>query len=190
MKVIQPLILVLIVLSGNLSYSQNKEDLIVWGERQIEWTDFKSAPDNSTKHEASTYSSISHSCYFGNDTLSITILAEFNPNKSWKKANLSDHLLIHERMHFDITEYHTRLFRKEFSKYIFTSFDSIQAGISKMLNKHYNNWMIMQEQYDLETGHSQDHEQQEIWNKKVALLLKQTEKYSSVGRTKYIGHLK
>ena len=179
-----------VVLTVNLLFSQNNSEFILWGAKQIEWSDFKGNPDKTSKGDALTNSGIRLPFFTRNDTLIIIIQAEFYPNISWKNTNVTERLLKHEQIHFDITEYHARKFREEFSKHNFTSFESVKSELTDMNNRHFMNFSEMQNQYDLETNHSIIDEEQTRWNKKVALLLKQTAIYSDVTWAKYIGGIR
>lgn len=104
------------------------------------------------------------------------VYAYMNPNNSNRvKDSLNDQLLIHEKYHFHITEYHARLFRKEI----------ISKGVHKLtedktasLYEHFiglNN--KMQDEYDTESDHNVKTDDQRFWEMKIDDFLRQTEIY-------------
>jgi hypothetical protein len=164
-----------------LSY-QADEVTITWNEDlKLQWSDFKGDPKPVGDAVATTASGIS----FGYSTTknssrledySFNITAHFYPQKSWRvNKALSDDVLAHERLHFDITELYARKFRQRIYKTSFTN-----AISSEM--EHINNTINielgeMQKKYDAETNHSQHLEKQLVWQKFIAEELDKLSRY-------------
>lgn len=98
------------------------------------------------------------------------MIANFNPCLSWSKNKESDRLLRHEQLHFDITEYFRRLYYKRVAEARYSP-----ANINVLMRNIYQNIIyesqVMQEDYDVQTNHSLDADQQAAWQQKVADLL-------------------
>lgn len=150
---------------------------IQWAERALSWDDFpviKSIPGN---FHAKVYSDIQ---FEGNrEDNSLRIYARMLPHKSGRVSDGiedMDQLLIHEQLHFDITEYNARLFRKE----------AISIGKEKLTNhdlqrlgqKYLKQIGIMQTRYDKESQHNMVMPQQRYWELYVAGLLRETATYA------------
>ena len=158
--------LVLAVLSCVLY--QDNNDSIVWSPNlELQWSDFKGEPRPRYREVALTASGI----IFGlstkkSDTELIDfthqITAVFYPNISWHiNKPLSDIILDHERLHFDITELLARKFKKRISEYAFTM--NINVEIERIYNTINTELDEMQKRYDVETNHSQNIKQQKKW---------------------------
>jgi hypothetical protein len=178
-----------LLLIASVAIGQDEVDAIIWGEKTLEWNDFSGPTDQITSHLASTNSRLRTPISWNDDTLTITIMAEFVRSKSWVKGSPSDNLLQHERLHFDITEYHARLYRKTMASYRFKSFETVRSEVTDLFNVHFANCRAMQELYDAETNHSKNLEVQGIWNAKISKLLDSTADYKTHECKLYIGYL-
>lgn len=97
-------------------------------------------------------------------------------------------LLIHEQLHFNITEYHARLFRKE----------AIGIGKEKLTNedlqrlgkKYLEAINSMQDKYDKESKHNTEQHKQRYWELHVAGLLRETAYYANQDLYSYQEFLK
>ncbi|MEX1001543.1 MAG: hypothetical protein WDZ35_05460 [Crocinitomicaceae bacterium] len=150
-----------------------------WGERKLEWADFQGeVPDNSKFH-ALTHSAIHLNFETKDSTLHFHIETLFDPNSSWKTEGVNEHILEHEQIHFDITEYHTRLLRKEISNKKFHSLATVDREVREAYEKISEETKVMQEHYDHQTKHSLDPKKQSVWAKKMNRLLQKTADYQS-----------
>ena len=77
----------------------------------------------------------------------------------------------HEQRHFDITRLGAESFIKELVKAKFTK-DNYNQVITKAFDKAFDNNTVLQQQYDRETQHSINREQQLLWNDKIAVEIK------------------
>ena len=172
------LLLPFLVFIGLNSFAQSK-DTIYWNiNRKLTWEDFKGRPDKTTNLLAMTQAGIGYEVACNNGELKLKIYCYFNAKKSWTKETDSDDLLRHEQLHFDITELYTRQLRKKLSEVT----DPCGKDI-KELDKAYSNIFKAcsdrQNDYDRESEHSLNDEQQKMWEEKIALELKALEKFAS-----------
>jgi hypothetical protein len=187
MKYTLLLFCIFLVIQG---YSQKNKDAIIWGEKEIEWKDFKGKPEKKSHFQALTHSEMHAPNSWNRDSLHINVFSKFVKSKSWTKNKESANLLKHEQLHFDITEYHTRLFRKAILRYKFSSHEQVGNEVVSLFNKYHKKSRTMQSLYDKESDHSRDAKGQDKWNKKVALLLTKTNEYTMTQLDIYIGYIK
>lgn len=150
----------------------------------LDWADFKAKPRLHTTTVAVTASGLS----FGYSTTTssfgrvknyeFTVEAQFYPEDSWYiKDRANNHILEHERLHFDITELYARKMRKRlentnFSNNINQEMNAIYSETRRALSR-------IQDQYDLETNHSQLKEKQLEWQAFIKQELRKFAHYSS-----------
>lgn len=175
---------------GFTLFGQNDSDIILWGDQDLEWEDFSGPIEQNSTHEASTRGQLRAPNSWNSDSLTLIITAEFVKSKSWVKGTPSEHLLEHEQLHFDITEYHARLLRKTMTHYRFKSFETVAEEITVMFNAQFEEYRIMQDLYDQETNHSKNSEAQEKWNNKIAAFLESTSIFAQPKIGVYLGYLK
>lgn len=149
----------------------NPCDSIVWrADRKLTWDDYKAQPDTNSRAASTTNSGFVRTWAAKGYTLRTIMLTTFYPCLSWSKNKASARLLRHEQLHFDITEYFKRLYYKRIAEATYTPatlpglLKSIYQGILQELQ-------TMQQEYDLQTTHSLNAEQQNAWEQKVAGLL-------------------
>jgi len=147
---------------------QDDEVTITWSDDlTLEWVDFKGEPKPVGDAVATTASGISfeYSTTKSSNGIidySFNIAAHFYPEKSWRiNKPLSDKVLAHERLHFDITELYARKFRQRVSNTRFTN--AINSEMGRIYNIINLELESMQKKYDAETNHSQNVEQQIAW---------------------------
>jgi hypothetical protein len=161
-----------------------EEQTINWSkDLKLEWSDFKGEPKPNGDAVAITASGISFQfsttkSSSGLVDYSFSIKAQFYPNKSWSiKEPLSNIVLTHERLHFDITEFYARKFRQSIINFKFTNainneMQSIHNAIIKELGDQQN-------KYDAETNHSQNIEKQIEWQHFIKEELNKLSRYGS-----------
>ena len=150
---------------------------------RLEWSDFKGEPKPQNSSVAVTASGITFSYSTKkSDTRLIdyhyNVQADFYPNKSWYlKEKADNNILNHERLHFDITELHARMFRQRIEKTRFTM--NIDAQMNRLHDDINKELEALQNRYDAETRHSQDLEKQQEWQTKIVEALNKLSRYSS-----------
>jgi len=167
----------LLVLIPFLFALPSDENIIEWSSsRKLTWSDFKGAPDPASSNAALTNSSITVEFGYNNKGLTHAIKCRFNKMLSWARIK-NDYILNHEQGHFDIAEAHARLLNKTLGEYKFNS-EKVGEDINRMYNDVIKLHVTMQKQYDSLTNHSLDSAQQTVWDKKIAAMLKQLEKFA------------
>ena len=106
------------------------------------------------------------------------MLCFFIKSKSWAKSKNNDILLIHEQGHFDIAELFARKLRKAFAEYKF-NYKTVGKDIDNLFLLNKQERAKMDALYDKETKHSQDKQQQILWNKRIKTELNKLKKYAS-----------
>ncbi|MBV6462375.1 MAG: hypothetical protein HJHJAOHD_02524 [Flavobacteriales bacterium] len=158
------------------------EDFIPWSESyKLSWSDYLGTPDYSA-HDAVTWVSYqTRQIGLREDAILFDIRCYFIKSKSWKRPNVSNNLLKHEQLHFDIAEIFIRKVRKEFSNFI-----SYEINVNNSINElgeirdiileEKRNFSFM---YDQETNFSKNKEKQKEWEKKIKTTLKEYEQYAN-----------
>ncbi|PNQ73634.1 hypothetical protein C1T31_04660 [Hanstruepera neustonica] len=151
---------------------QTKESEIAWSaDYKLQWSNFKGAPNMNSDAAATTASGITFGYRMSETDGQITqfkadVTAHFYPDKSWyKPEEVSNHILEHEQLHFDITELHARILRQHISK----------LQVPNSVNKELENWHqhvlkdlgAMQNAYDAASDFSRNKEQQTHWKETV-----------------------
>ena len=157
------------------------KDKIMWSSRLLMWDDFQPIKFIEGDYDALVYSDIKYPKRISED--SFMVYAFMDPNQSERvgdeaKDSLEvNQLLIHERYHFNVTEYCARLFRKEL----------VSIGYSKLTNKRlkylYNKYIEKLDQlqfdYDEESEHNTDYYQQRYWELEIDNMLRETNFYEN-----------
>ena len=79
--------------------------------------------------------------------------------------------LVHEQLHFDISELFARKMRKQLSKKHFTK--RVKSEINAIYESILKELSDFQNLYDAETNFSRNKEQQLFWNRKIQEALKE-----------------
>ena len=148
---------------------------------KLNWDSFKGPVPVNTPYAASVNTGVSlqwsYSTGDGKIDLDYDVEAYAQPNFSWVVEKEKDEeLLAHEQLHFDITEIHARMLRKRIAEYEFGR--NIRKPMQRMLGEIKFEREKMQNEYDQQTAHSKNTEQQKIWEKKVASLLEKYQDYA------------
>lgn len=157
--------------------SVNEDKKIAWNENyKLSWSDFKAA-SKGNGYVASTSSGISFSYTFSfTETgeiinLDVSITSYFYPENSWFiPSEVSQYILNHEQTHFDISELHARILRKEISEATFTK--NLKIEIEAIYKSIEDKRRAMQQLFDKETDHSKIKEKELEWEVVVAQQLK------------------
>lgn len=104
----------------------------------------------------------------------------FLPDQSWVKPDIdSPHLLIHEQLHFDITELHARKLRKAMEEFDIESTPNVKPALQAIYKNTEASRANMQKNFDTESRHSLNPEAQIKWQKLIKEELKKLEDFSS-----------
>jgi hypothetical protein len=159
------------------SISQQPCDTIQWKENsKISWADFKGKPDTSTIDAARTSSDFGYTSILFNDTLRIKTYSNLIKCTSWTKSKTLV-LLLHEQIHFDITEMSRRLF---FQKLLSTDFkgQNPMQIISEIYQEFVKFRLNLDDEYDKKTDHSRNIAAQDSWAKDIQNKLTYLKKFS------------
>jgi len=85
---------------------------------------------------------------------------------------------MHEQGHFDIAELFARKLRKAFAEYKFNA-QTVGKDIDKLFILNKQERTERDVLYDKETNHSQNKQQQVLWNKKIKSELDNLKKFAS-----------
>jgi len=171
-----------IILSGIFILSSNtaSTDILYWTpDHRLTWDDFEGFPSYQQEEiSALTASGIVHYKGCKDGFINYKVQAYFERKESWVKSEaLTDHHLIHEQIHFDITEIHARKVRKALSQQKFRCGQENEFEI--FVAKLTDDWQNDQRVYDEETKHSLDKESQAKWHKSVSEELRGLDAYET-----------
>jgi hypothetical protein len=152
------------------------DEEVLWGERSIEWVDFKGSPPigYNTMDRAYTTTSIDVKYSQVQGKVPKTkVRCYFLINESWTLVN-DDYALGHERLHFDIAEIHARKIRK--------AFEALNDENVKDISKYHDVvdfYGKEQEKYNYKYDSAVyfNKERQALWSKKIKDELIELEEY-------------
>lgn len=140
------------------------------GSRPLKWADFTGDPDNSSSFFANTYWQIATQAAdikpAGDSVLvgKFLVTLQLDPVHSWVKAGRqTDELLAHEQGHFDagilcMRECISLCEGKKFSK------KNFNKELQTIFDRTFKKYTDLGKQYDDETDHSKNKEQQLKWH--------------------------
>lgn len=144
-------------------------------DRKLSWSDFTGEVDKSSTFSAMTYWSVNfsyHAKWHQSDTayVTFTILPRFE-SRSWVKRNLkSDELLQHEQGHYDLAIICAEMMKEKFASFTFFKNDYAQK-IDSIFQSTLQLVKQIELQYDAETNHMLNREEQKKWNGNIKNLL-------------------
>jgi Bacterial protein of unknown function (DUF922) len=156
-----------------------------WSDADLTWLDYKKVLQQSGTHHAFTYSGITFEMFAEKDTVQIKVYSYFDPSQSWVHP---DHrvpsLLSHEQLHFDITELYARMMKKEMSAYFLNPVSEfvqkkLDVKVKSIFTRLYNEHMLAQQRYDVETQHGVLSDEQSAWQKDIETKLKELDAFST-----------
>jgi len=161
-------------------FSAGKEstDNIYWSEDyKLDWTDFKGQPAFENQQiSALTSSGIVHYKGCKEGKIDYNVKAYFEKQESWVKEEArTEHHLIHEQIHFDITELYARKLRKLLADNAFKCGQEHQFEAA--INNFIEIWHNEQRSFDKNTRHSLDRNAQKEWFHKIEMELSLLDDY-------------
>lgn len=150
------------------------DEMVSWRPSlELEWKDFKAESKPGSDVVAVTASGLSFGFSVQKSDHRLIdydyeVKAHFYPNKSWYlKQRVTEVVLDHERLHFDITELFARKFRQRIANTKFTlNIDKEMEVIHRTILQELT---AFQNEYDTETRHSQNIKTQKEWQTLVTL---------------------
>ncbi len=114
----------------------------------------------------------SYSLKSGAVNVEYSVESFFEPEGSWFLAErVTPYILKHEQAHFDISELHARILRKNLDGKKFTK--RIKSEIESIYQKVEQQRRAMQTKFDVESDHSRNEEKEAFWQKYIANQLAQ-----------------
>lgn len=177
------LIIIFMFISINI-FSQKidlNDSLIYWNENYyLKWSNYKIFSSDSTNFQGeSAVSCLNFTVDFDfeNDSISFKINNYFNRNKSWVlKNSLTDDLLQHEQLHFNIDQLYVRKMRKKVIELRISKAE--EAKYYQVINELIQERNIVQKEFDDETAHSLVTKNQKKWELKICKELVDLKKYA------------
>lgn len=162
-------ILLAVIICGSLSSSA--QHIIIDGKetsRLLTWDDFKGRPDNGVDYHAFTYWNTTYkydAFQFKEDTVKwqVQITVELGRNSWKKKDKITDTLLKHEQGHFDIGILCAMEMQETINTTVFLK-NNYQTKLSALIREIAEKYKKMDLQYDEETNHYANREQQWKWD--------------------------
>ena len=149
---------------------------------QLTWENFHGTIESVSDYSAYTSYNINYKYKWdGDGNITFSVICSFDENKSLKKAGvqLSNKLLRHEQLHFNLAELYTRKIRLAFSNYVaFHKYNSGAAGeLKKIFDKLMGECKEYNSRYDAESAHSKNDVQQAEWDAKITRELNSLDAY-------------
>ena len=149
----------------------------VWSaDRRLTWADFQGPPDMRSAAVATTATVVDYKMECAGTTFTWEIVSWFVPKASWvKPAHLmirqSAQTLVHEQVHFDLSEVHSRRARETLRRLVdpCALTDAQQDALIQGFHQQAN---ALQAQYDRETAHGTDLRRQREWEGRVETWLR------------------
>ena len=163
-----------------------RDSAIRWAaKRPLTWADFQGKPpDRNDAVAAETAYTILHGFRCVGSTFDSVVVAAFRPKESWVKMAMlrtpadNARALRHEQAHFDIAEIHARRIRRYYAELVAPCRLS-EGDLADAAKRMERDQKTAQEQYDEETDHGRNPNNQTRWEKSVATDLTSLAKFSS-----------
>lgn len=162
----------------------NAEHEISWSKfRKLTWDDFRGPVphDAEERAAAATYCGIgfeTNTISSRNPDLKIKVYNTFYPHSSWARPEeMNDQVLAHEQGHFDLCELYTRKLRERMSQAKVDA-GTLKPVLSKIYNELQEEYQERQKDYELETAHGVNLEEQNKWKHILERELTETESWS------------
>ncbi|WP_439882406.1 DUF922 domain-containing protein [Pontibacter sp. MBLB2868] len=158
--------------------AETNTDKLTWSAaRRLTWDDFKGIPDDANEHHALTAANLAVDARCSNNKLSYDVKCVFLPQESWSRNKKSEKLLLHEQLHFDLTEVHARLLRKKLRN-MNSSCTNLQSNLNLAVKSAFQDWKEEQALFDQLSRHGLNKEEQKAWEKDIYSRLSALKAYS------------
>lgn len=147
------------------------QEEVPWDKgKRLSWKDFKGEVPITVGAAATTASGISYqfSTYYEGNKMMVDykVNAFFYPTKSWYRPDIcNDTTLVHEQLHFDISELFARKMSLEMAKTSFTK--NVKEEVRAIYKRTLRDLNDFQNRYDDETDYSRNVPQQIAWIAKI-----------------------
>ncbi|SIT78826.1 DUF922 domain-containing protein [Pontibacter indicus] len=157
--------------AANRSVS-NTEQLAWSATRKLNWEDFRGIPESSNPHHALTAANLAVDARCKDNKFYYEVKCVFLPGESWSKNKKSEKLLAHEQLHFDLTEVHARLLRRQLQE-LGASCGNLKTNLNSTVGNAFKAWKAEQDQFDKASRHGLDAEVQQDWDERISRRLKE-----------------
>lgn len=162
--------------------SENKASLetstaeqVTWSlSRRLTWEDFKAQPDTENPHHALTAANLAVNAKCKDNQYTYVVNCVFLPGQSWSKNKRSDKLLVHEQLHFDLTEVHARQLRRDLQS---LNCSTIKTNLNTVVADAFKKWKEEQYLFDQACKHGLNKEEQYVWAADIANRLEKLHAY-------------
>ena len=160
---------------SQLAFCQIESDSILcWNkDLQLKWSDFQGKAKQFGKAGCAAELTVES---FWDEGINFNVNNCFDKTTSWTVDTVSEHLLEHEKLHFDIAEIHARKIRKAVDSLRRKGINQI-SPYSEVIKYYLNRRREIDSLYDSETKHSIDSLSQLNWKEKVLKELELLSKY-------------
>ena len=150
-------------------------DQVSWSvNRRLSWEDFKGNPDHNNPHHALTAANLAVNAVCKDKGFTYQVNCVFLANESWSKNKESEKLLKHEQLHFDLTEVHARLLRRQLQ---YLNCTNLKDKLNDTVSSAFARWKSEQEAFDTSSKHGLHAENERLWAANVSKRLKALEAY-------------
>jgi hypothetical protein len=154
----------------------SQRDAILWSStRRLAWSDYRARPAMARDQVAVSATSLLWGFHCTDADLEVQVAAAFFPNQSWVNSGLllstDQHILQHERTHFDLAEVFARRMRR-FFRMLPNPCEHTDDDLKLLGESFVQEEDAAQARYDLETSHGEDETAQARWDLFVSQLLK------------------
>lgn len=152
-------------------YHCEAQEEVPWNNiKRLTWNDFKGEVPLGAVAAATTASGISYKFSTHNKgnkmIVDYDVSSFFYPTKSWyRPAICNDVTLIHEQLHFDISELFARKMSREMAQTLFTK--NVKAEVKAIYKRTLRKLNDFQNKYDNETDYSRNVSEQKRWVLKI-----------------------
>jgi hypothetical protein len=158
------------------------DNLKLWdpGDK-LTWSDFQDKPPASGGIRAALTNSTIRLDFnqVSERTFTFNVVSAMDRSRSWVYPDRkTDYILAHEQYHFNITEYGARKMRKDLTQAKYT-IKNIKSKVMAIQKQDIAALTAMQDEYDKDTRHSINKEQQQQWQEKVDKLLLSLQDYTN-----------
>ncbi|WP_299986332.1 DUF922 domain-containing protein [uncultured Pontibacter sp.] len=145
----------------------NNEQLAWSATRKLNWEDFRGTPESNNPHHALTAANLAVDARCKDNKFYYEVKCVFLPRESWSKNKQSEKLLAHEQLHFDLTEVHARMLRKEL-KELGISCGNLKTNLNTTVGNAFKAWKAEQDQFDKLSRHGLDAQVQQDWSERIS----------------------
>jgi hypothetical protein len=171
-----------ILFCGFSCFSQVGSDTIFWSDDcKLNWDDFRGDPSHYGEYSrfgAISKTEINAQAFWDNSLPNFTVEVYFLRSQSWVRTIKTDSVLLHEQIHFDISELYGRKIRKKVELMRSKNVESMDQYVN-MIEELIAEWSQTQAEYDKATNHGLILSEQIVWIRKIRQTLEDYKKYIS-----------